>query len=109
MTKAERKEVWIDQIKTARYMADEAKAKNPNDNGTCNFDSAMIKKEKWFTYDETIKIFESLGIPARKYRTGWILVGGIHGLAEKNTLWAKTFENWLNVQGFETSMYYQCD
>lgn len=111
ITKTERKEVWIDQIKTAKYMADEAIRENPSDNGTCNFDEAMIKKEKWFSYDETIQIFKDCGLSASKYRrrAGWLLVGGFHGQAEKNTLWAKTFKTWLEEQGFTTDMYYQID
>lgn len=68
MKKTERKEVWIDQIKTAKIMADEVIAENPSDNGTCNFDRAMIKKEKWFTYDETIAIFAKCGVSASKYK-----------------------------------------
>ena len=107
--KKERKEVWIDQIRTAKSMADKAIAEKPEDNGTCNFDECMIKKEKWFTYAETIEIFKECGLPANKYKNGWILVGGFHGQAERNTLWAETFKNWLEEQGFETSMYYQAD
>ena len=109
MTKIERKEVWIDQIKTAKYMANKAIEENSSDGGTCNFDEAMLKKEKWFTYAETIQMFKECGLSARKYKNGWLLVGGIHGQAEKNTLWAKTFAYWLKEQGFETSMYYQMD
>lgn len=109
MTKAERKEAWIDQIKTAKYMANEAIEKNPSDGGTCNFDEAMIKKEKWFTYAEIIAIFNECGLSASRHKAGWLLVGGLHGQAEKNTLWAKTFAFWLDEQGFETSMYYQMD
>lgn len=109
MKKTERKEVWIDQIKTAKNMADEAIAENPSDDGTCNFDRAMIKKEKWFTYDETIAIFAECGVSASKYKNGWLLVGNINGQAERNTRWQKTFKMWLEKQGFETSMYYQID
>ena len=109
MTKAERKEVWIDQIKTAVAMANEAIRENPSDDGTCNLDRAMIKKEKCFTYDETIAIFEECGVSASKYRTGWLLVGNLNGQAEKNTRWQKTFKYWLEEQGFKTSMYYQAD
>lgn len=109
MTKIERKTVWMDQIKTAKRMADKAIMENSSDDGTCNFDEAMLKKEKFFTYDEIISIFNECGLSASKYRNGWLLVGGIHGQAEKNTLWAKTFAYWLEEQGFETSMYYQMD
>lgn len=115
MTKAERKEVWIDQIKTAIAMANEAIRENPSDDGTCNFDMAMIKKEQWFTYDETIAIFKECGINACKaseysrYYKGFIALPNYVGQADKNTRWAETFEKWLKEQGFETSMYYQCD
>lgn len=109
MKKSQRIEAWIDQIKTAKYYADKAIAENPSDNGTCNLDRAMIEKEKWFTYAETIKIFNDCGIVASKYGTGTILVGGTHGQAEKNTLWAKTFAYWLGEQGFKASMFYQID
>ena len=109
LSKAERREILIDQIKTAKFMADKAIIENPSDNGSCNFDQAMIKKEKWFTYAETIQIFKDCDLSANKYKNGWLLVGGIHGQAAKNTLWAKTFAKWLEEQGFESSMYYQLD
>ena len=73
------------------------------------FNGFMIKKEKWFTYAEIIAIFNECGLSASKHKAGWLLVGGLHGQAEKNTLWAKTFAFWLDEQGFETSMYYQMD
>ena len=109
MTKNEIREVWIDQIKTAKFMADRAIAENPSDNGTCNFDVAIIKKEKKFSYDETVQMFETCGLPARKYDKGWLRVGGIHGQAERNTLWAKTFAFWMEEQGFKASVHYQVD
>lgn len=109
MNKTDRKAVWIDQIKTAKYMANKAIEENPSDDGTCNFDEAMLKKEKFFTYEEIIQMFKECGLSANKYKNGWLLVGGIHGQAEKNTLWAKTFAFWLEEQGFETAMYYQID
>lgn len=111
MTKVEKtiiREIWIDQIKTAKNCADNAII-GSEDNGTCNFDEAMIEKEKTFTYDETIQIFKDCGLSASKYKNGYLLVGGYHGQAEKNTLWAKTFSKSLGEQGFKTSMYYQCD
>lgn len=57
ITKEERKECWIDQIKTAIFSAGNAVKYNPEDGGTCNLDSAMVKEEKWFTYDETFSMF----------------------------------------------------
>lgn len=107
--KEEIKAIWKDQILTAKEMAGKAILKNPSDYGTCNFDEAMIEKEKHFTYAETIQIFKECGLSASKYKNGMLLVGGIHGQAEKNTLWAKTFSYWLGEQGFKASMYYQCD
>lgn len=109
MNKIERKAVWIDQIKTAKRMADRAIEENPSDGGTCNFDEAMLKREKFFTYEEIISIFNECGLSASRHKAGWLLVGGIHGQAEKNTRWAKTFAFWLEEQGFETSVYYQMD
>lgn len=112
MKKSERKEVWLDQIRTAICIADEALAENPEDGGTCNFDSAMIKKEKWFTYDETIALFKDCGLSAYKMSglyKGWISISGKGGQADSRTRWAKAFEKALKEQGFETSMYYQCD
>ena len=111
-TKAERKEVWIDQIKTAIYLADKALAENPEDGGTCNFDAAMIKKETAFTYQETIDMFKKCGLNAYKmsgFNKGWIKIQGKGGQANSRTRWAKAFKNALEEQGFETSMYYQCD
>ena len=118
MTKKEMKdgirEIWIDQIKTAIDMANEA-IENCTDDGTCNFDMVMVKKEKTFTYAETITIFESCGIMASKMSewgrgySGWIGLPHYMGQAEKNTKWAETFRDWLKSAGFETSMYYQCD
>lgn len=112
ITKAERKEVWIDQIKTAIHIADKALAENPEDGGSCNFDSAMIKKEKWFTYDETIAMFKECGLLAYKmsgFYKGFIQVWGKGGQANSRTRWAKAFAKALEEQGFETSMYYQLD
>lgn len=109
--KAEIKAIWVDQIKTAIAMANEAVIGN-TDGGTCNFDMAIVKKEKQFTYAETIAIFQECGIRAYKmsgFYNGCIGLPNFVGQAEKNTVWAETFSKWLGEQGFETSMYYQCD
>lgn len=112
--KAEIRKVWIDQIKTAINEANKA-AEECKDDGTCNFDMVMIKKESTFSYAETIEIFKECGIDADKMSewgrgwTGWIGLPNYVGQAEKNTKWAETFEKWLKESGFETSMYYQCD
>lgn len=118
MTKKEMKEgikeIWIDQIKTAINEANKA-IENCKDDGTCNFDMVMIKKESTFTYAETIELFKESGINADKMSewgrgwTGWIGLPNYVGQAERNTKWAETFGNALKEQGFETSMYYQCD
>jgi len=118
MTKKEMKEeikkIWIDQIKTAINKANEA-IENCEDNGTCNFDMVMIKKESTFTYAETIEIFKECGINADKmsewgsHWAGWIGLPHYVGQAEKNTKWAETFRDGLEEEHFETSMYYQCD
>lgn len=114
--KAVRKEIWIDQIKTAIYMADEAIRKNPEDNGTCNFDMVMIEKEPWFTYAEIIDMFKQCGIKGAckaseysRHYTKMIALPNYVGQADKNTRWAETFKYWLQEQGFKCSMYYQCD
>ena len=112
MKKAEIRPVWIDQIKTAICLADAAFAENPEDGGTYNFDAAMIKKEKAFTYQETIDMFKECGLNAYRmsgYFKGWIKINGKGGQANSRTRWAKTFKNALEEQGFETSMYYQMD
>ena len=112
--KAETRRIWIDQIKTAINKANEF-IKNCEDNGTCNFDMVMIKKEPVFTYAETIDIFKECGINASKmtewsrYYSGLIGLPHYVGQAEKNTKWAETFGKALEEQGFKTSMYYQCD
>ena len=112
ITKAEIRPIWIDQIKTAIFSADKAIKYNPEDGGTCNFDSAMVKKEKGFTYDETIAMFKECGLYAYKGRgwnKGWIIIGTPYGQANAQTRWAKAFAKSLKRQGFETSIYYQCD
>lgn len=48
--KAEIKKIWIDQIKTAVHEANNAVELNPNDDGTCNFDMCLVKRERRFTY-----------------------------------------------------------
>lgn len=112
--KADIKHIWQDQIRTAIYYANEA-AKNADDNGSCNFDMAMIYKEKHFTYAETIEIFRVCGINACKatdysrFYTGLVALPNYVGQANRNTVWAETFAKWLKEQGFKTSMYYQCD
>lgn len=112
--KAEFRNIWLDQIKTAIKEANEA-VENCKDNGTCNFDMVMIKKESMFTYAETIAIFKEYGIDADKMSKwgrgwrGWIGLPNYVGQAEKNTKWTETFKDCLERAGFETSMYYQCD
>ena len=85
------KHIWLDQIRTAVYSANMAIKYNPDDSGTCNFDCAMVKKEKKFTYQEIIDMFVECGCFADKYHDGWIRVGQIHGQAEKNTRWNRAF------------------
>lgn len=112
ITKAERKEVWIDQIKTAIFAANNAVKYNPEDNGICNSDSTMVKKEKGFTYDETIAMFKECGLYVYRgsdRNKGWIIIYTPYGRANAHTRWAEAFEKSLKRQGFETSMYYQCD
>ena len=115
MTKAmknEIKEIWIDQIKTAIYAANQAVKFNSEDNGTCNFDMCMVQRESKFTYQETIEIFKECGLPARKmggYDKGYIGIPNFEGQANRNTRWAEAFAKSLKRQGFKTSMYYQVD
>lgn len=112
--KAEIRAIWIDQIKTAISQANKA-IEYCEDDGTCNFDMAMIKKESIFTYAETIAIFKECGISASKMSewgrgySGYIGLPNYVGQAEKNTRWAETFGECLKEQGFTVSMYYQCD
>ena len=47
ITKAERKEVWIDQIKTAIFAANNAVIYNPEDNGTCRNIGLVFRKKIW--------------------------------------------------------------
>lgn len=109
MTKKETiKEIWIDQIKTAISMANEA-IENCEDNGTCNFDSCLVEKESIFTWQETIDIFQSCGLNASKYNKKYISIDVLKGQAEKNTKWHKTLKTWLEEQGFKCSMHYQMD
>lgn len=112
MKKSEIRPVWIDQIKTAIRIADKALTENPEDGGTCNLDSAMVKREKYFTYDETLAMFKECGLYAYKgsgWNKGWIIVPGNCGQANARTRWSEAFAKSLKRQGFETSMYYQCD
>jgi hypothetical protein len=112
--KSEIRKIWIDQIKTAMNKADEA-IEGCEDNGTCNFDMVMIKKESTFTYAETIEIFNECGIRADKmsewgrHYSGYIGLPNYKGQGERNTKWAEAFGESLKEQGFEVSMYYQCD
>ncbi len=108
ITKKERRELWIDQIKTAISMANQA-IENCEDNGTCNFDSCLVEKESFFTWQETIDMFVECGLRARKYDKKYISINNIKGQAEKNTLWHKTLKTWLEEQGFKCSMHYQMD
>jgi len=112
MTKKEIKEVWIDQIKTAIYAANNAVKYNAEDNGSCNFDMCMIQKESTFTYQETIRILNECGLSARKmygYNKGYIGIPNYVGQANRNTRWAEAFTKSLKRQGFKTSMYYRLD
>ena len=102
------KAIWQDSIRYAKCTADRAIA-GIEDNGTCNFDETMVKVEKIFSADETIAIFKECGIPASKRRDGWLLVGGFHGQAWRNTAWHKKFAEILEDECFTTSIYYQMD
>ena len=112
INKSEIRPIWIDQIQDAIFFANMALVKNPEDGGTCNFDAAMVKKEKGFTYDETIAMFKECGLYACKGRgwsKGWIIIDTPYGQANARTRWAESFAKTLSFKGFETSMYYQMD
>lgn len=110
ISKSERRSCWEDSICEAIYEADEADKIDSSDEGTCNFDCAMVKKEKWFTYDETIEMFKKYGCFADKAsEKGWLLVGKSIGQADRQTRWHKKFAKVLAENGFTTSMYYQMD
>ena len=102
------KAIWADSIRYAKRMADEA-IRNIDDNGSCNFDETLVKVEKIFSTDETIEIFKECGVTASQYKKGWLLVGGSHGQAWKNTAWHKKFAEILAEECFTTSIYYQLD
>ena len=70
MTKTERKEAWIDQIKTAKYMANEAIEENPSDGGTCNFDEAMIKKKNGLLMPKSSPYSTSADYPQASIKRG---------------------------------------
>lgn len=103
------REILIDQIKTAKAMADAEILKNPEDDGTCNFDRCLFQKEKGWTYSEMEQMFEECGLRCSKHKSGWLSVDCFYGQADKNTRWHKTFKYWLEEQGFKCSMYYQMD
>lgn len=107
--KNEIKSIWIDQIKTAKRMADNAILANPDDMGTCNFDSCLFQKEKAFTYAETVALFAECGLRVSKYGKGWFSVDELRGQANRNTRWHLALKNSLEEQGFKCSMYYQMD
>lgn len=122
MTKLEKemkewmRETWKDQIRTAINYDNKVVEENPEDDGTCNFDMVMIKKESTFTYQETIDIFKECGISGAdkmsewgSYWKGYIGLPNYVGQANKNTRWVEAFKKSLEEQGFECSMYYQCD
>ena len=109
MTKKEMiKTVWVDQIKTAISMANKA-IENVEDSGTCNFDHCLVEKEKIFTWQETIEIFESCGLRASKHNKTYLMIDNFKGQAWRNTLWHKTLKTWLEEQGFKCSMFYMVD
>lgn len=108
ITKSERRACFLDGAINARYEAYKA-IENCKDDGTCNFDMCLVKKESAFTYDEMIAIFAEAGLKLRKYRTGWFCVNELHGMAEKNTLFHKTLAKVLKENGYEVSMHYQID
>lgn len=102
------KAIWADSIRYAKRMADKA-IENVEDNGTCNFDETIVKLEKIFSVDETIAIFKECGVSASSYKKGYLLVGGSHGQAWRNTAWHMEFSKILNEECFTTSIYYQID
>lgn len=102
------KAIWQDSIRYAKRMADKA-IEGIEDNGSCNFDETMVKVEKIFSADETIAIFKDCGVEAAKHEKGWLLVGGSHGQAWRNTAWHRKFAEILEDECFETSIYYRLD
>lgn len=106
------KAVWIDQIKTAMYAANNAVKFNSEDGGTCNFDMCLIKKEKIFSIAETQAIFAECGLQTRVMKgcdKGYIGIPHFVGQGNKNTRWVKAFKKSLERQGFVTSIFYQID
>ena len=108
ITKSERRACFLDGALDARYSAYEA-IENCEDNGTCNFDMCLIKKEPYFNYAEYEQIFAEAGLKVRKHSAGWLCVCEYHGQAEKNTVFHKTLARVLEENGYETSMHYQMD
>lgn len=100
--------IWQDSIRYAKRMADEA-IRNIDDNGSCNLDETMVKVEKIFSAEKTIEIFKECGIPAEKHSRGWLLVGGFHGQAWRNTAWHRKFAEILEEECFTTSIHYVMD
>lgn len=108
ITKAERYNCFLDGAYDARYQAYDA-IENCADDGTCNFDMCIFKKERFFTYGEYVEMFAKAGLKVRKYSTGWLCVCEFHGQAERNTVFHKTLAKVLAENGYTTSMHYQMD
>lgn len=108
ITKAEIRACFLDGAIGARYSAYEA-IENCEDNGTCNFDMCIFKKEPYFTYAEYVQIFAEAGLKVRKYSTGWLCVNEIHGQANRNTVFHRTLAKELAENGYKTSIHYQMD
>lgn len=108
ITKAERRACFLEGAQDARYQAYEA-IENCADDGTCNFDMCIFRKEKFFTEAEYAEIFADAGLSIRKYAKGWFCVNEFHGMAWRNTAFDRTLARVLKENGYETSMHYQID
>lgn len=115
MTKAEKaKNTLIEALKSARAEAE--KHINDEDGGTCNFDTALLKRPDGITKAAFAEAIEAAGLRCSydNSRTSagqgfYHIYGYQSGQGERRTAMAETFAKWMKAYGYSADVYYQMD
>jgi hypothetical protein len=109
--KSEKVNKLIETIKRANKAA--LLIDNEEDGGTCNFDTAIIKLDRW-REEEIQQVSKETGIRIGERLSGWhkgfrFVFTEMYGQANRRTRMAEAAYKSLEKDGFEVSMYYQAD
>ena len=101
-----------DDLKAALNAGREAEAKNPEDGGTCNFDSAAIKLPRW-NKALVLQAAEEAGTRAWEWNLWgtrmWVFVPDSHAQANARSRNAEAMVKVLTALGYDAMDYCQAD